>query len=739
MSSVLRRHLWLIGSFVVLSVAVAGWLSSRAEPVHRAEAVIRIATTEAPVATGVDPLLSELVVLTGRTVLGHAVDREGLRLFSRATGAPAGFVEETVVSLDPPRAATITLEFGEQGVVYGPASDRRTAAYGDPVLLEGATFVVPAAVAQSAALAVVPRDRAVDYLLDGLTTIPDSSTGLVRVPLTVTEPRVAVRALNAIVEMYRAVSAESAREDIRRRRAFLEQELRAVDSLLVVARGEADVVQAREEEALQRARQQADLVVYQGVLDRVVQLRRSGLAVDPSSLMSLPGIAADPAVRRLYTRLVAYRQERERLLTGPEPRALQHPDVQRLNSLMASTEESLVEAARRRLGALLAQAAPPVPSAVPESLPGAELAAGPPGAALHLPRSLEGLEETAERRREEYREARLEEASETGPVEIVQPATSAAPVAARTWWTLLLGLTVGLALGGVAAAVRELLAPRPRRRPTARAGVRVPAAVKPAAGADAGAESTGDAVAKPPAGGAAGEPAAAVPNLGVIPEVTPSLAEPWPNGDFRPGPQQVAGLEAYRALRKTLVASRWGLKTLVVTSAHPGEGKTTTSTNLAATYARQGRKVVLVECDLRRPSLGRYFGISKDEDLMDVLFHDQDWRRAIQLTRMPGLYVLLGEKTFPRAGESLGGDEMKRLLAELSAEYDLVILDTSPLLVAADAVALGPIVDGVVLVVRTARTDPVTVEAIVRQLREGGAHVLGTILNDPEAAAGAPG
>lgn len=736
MSSVLRRHLWLIGVFVVLSLAAAGWRATRAEPVHRAEAVIRIATPELPVASGVDPLLSELVVLTGRTVLGHAVDREGLRLFSRETGAPAGFVEDATVTLDPDLAATIPLELGAQGVEYGPPSDRRTAAYGEPVLLEGATFVVRAPVPQSAALAVVPRDRAVDYLLDGLTTTPDSSTGLVRVQLTASEPRVAIRALNAIVEMYRAVSAESAREEIRRRRAFLEQELRAVDSLLVVARGEADVVEAREEEARQQARQQADLIVYQGVLDRVVQLRRSGLAVDPSSLMSLPAIAADPAVRGLYTRLVGYRQERERLLTGPDPLALQHPDVQRLNSLMASTEEALVEAAGRRLGTLLAQAAPPVPSPVPEPLPGSERAAGAPDAALHLPRSVDALEETADRLREEYRQARLEESSEAGPVEIIQPATSAAPVALRIWWTLLLGLAVGLALGGVAAAVRELLAPRPRRRPIARTAVRVPMPENPVSG-DAGLEPTAQPVAEPQAAGAAGE-STTVPNLGVIPEVTPSLAEPWPNGDFRPGPQQVAGLEAYRALRKTLVASRWGLKTLVVTSAHPGEGKTTTSTNLAATYARQGRKVVLVECDLRRPSLGRYFGISRDVDLMDVLFHDQDWRRAIQLTRMPGLYVLLGEKTFPRAGESLGGEEMKSLLAELSAEYDLVILDTSPLLVAADAVALGPLVDGVVLVVRTARTDAATVEDIVRQLREGGAHVLGTVFNDPEAA-GAPG
>jgi Mrp family chromosome partitioning ATPase len=99
---------------------------------------------------------------------------------------------------------------------------------------------------------------------------------------------------------------------------------------------------------------------------------------------------------------------------------------------------------------------------------------------------------------------------------------------------------------------------------------------------------------------------------------------------------------------------------------------------------------------------------------------------------MPGLYVLLGEKSFPKAGESLGGPEMKRLLAELSTEYDMVILDTSPLLVADDAIVLGPIVDGILLVVRATRTDRVTVEEIVRKLRMAGGNVVGTILNDPE-------
>jgi Mrp family chromosome partitioning ATPase len=145
-------------------------------------------------------------------------------------------------------------------------------------------------------------------------------------------------------------------------------------------------------------------------------------------------------------------------------------------------------------------------------------------------------------------------------------------------------------------------------------------------------------------------------------------------------------------------------------------------------------KVVIVECDFRRPSLGRYFGNKKEADLMDVLFENHDWRHAIQLTKMPGLYVLLGEKSFPRSGDSLGGPEMKRLLAELSHEYDMVILDTSPLLVAADAIALGPIVDGVLIVVRATRTDRRTLEEVVERLSLAGASIVGTVLNDPEGA-----
>jgi capsular exopolysaccharide synthesis family protein len=231
----------------------------------------------------------------------------------------------------------------------------------------------------------------------------------------------------------------------------------------------------------------------------------------------------------------------------------------------------------------------------------------------------------------------------------------------------------------------------------------------------------------------------AVPVLAAIPEVDPPLVEPLARLGFKPAPGQYAGIEAYRGLWSALVALRWGLKTLVVTSAHPGEGKTTTAANLASVCARQGLKVVLIECDLRRPSLGRYFEIVKQIDLVDVLFEGEDWRLALQFSKTPGLYVLLGEKSFPKSGDSLGGPEMQRLLAEITAEYDFVILDTSPLLVSTDAVALAPIVDGLLLVVRPSRTDRDTVDEVVDRLREAGGTILGRVVNDPDAPASDPG
>ena len=662
------RHIAIIAVATVLSIAVAAWLGAREPSGHRATAVVRLASSESPIAARVDPVLSEIVVLTSRTVIGDAIDQEGIRLVSSSSDAPAG----------------------------------------------------------------APREQAIDYVLDHLEATPVPSEAQIRVDFTSPDSSMAPRTVNAIVRAYEEASAAAARREARRRLEFLARELRATDSLLPIARLERDSVVAREAQMASKEEQLSSLRMSVALLSRTLSSPAAGSAVDSGVLMSLPPMAGDPGAKGLYARFVSYRSERETMLAERSP---QHPDVQRLNTLLAATREELLRTARARLETLQGQLAALEDQVAAEtaSIPGYAVVAGEP----ILPASVDALERSAEELRERYEAARAEAESLSGAVESVEPATGTVPVRPIPWAQMLLGLVTGLLVGsGAAVAWERLIAGRDVEQGTA------VAAPEPDGAATDTVPLPGDTEAEAVIAGLA--PAerpeaivAPVPNLAVIPEVRPSLVEPALNGDFRPGPQQLAGIEAYRNLRANLVSEWWGLKTLVVTSAHPGEGKTTTSTNLAATYARQGIKVVLVECDLRRPSLGRYFGIDREVDLMDVLFEDQDWRKAIQLTKMPGLYVILGEKSFPRAGESLGGPEMKRLLAELSGEYDMVILDTSPLLVSTDAIVLGPLADAVLLVVRSTRTDRRTMVDVVRRLRESGSNVIGTILNDPEGV-GAP-
>jgi capsular exopolysaccharide synthesis family protein len=651
----LPRHLAVVAAATVISVAVAAWLGAREPRGHRATAIVRLSSAGTPIGTRADPVLSEVVVLTSRTVIGDAIDKEGLRLVSSSE-------EES---------------------------------------------------------AEVSREQAIDYVLAHLEANPVPAERRIEVSFTSADSGMALRTVNGIVRAYQDASGEAARRDARRRMDFLAGELRAVDSLLPVARAEREDLLARESQTAGKEQQVTSLRTSAAILGRTLAGSEAGLAVDPDVLMALPVMAGDPTARALYARYQAYRSERGTVIAERSP---QHPDVQRLNTLMAATREQLLAAARSRLDALQKQIAAVEEQVAAEtaSVPGYAVTAGEP----ILPASVEALEQRATDLEQQYETARAEAESLEGPVESIQPATATVPVRPVPWAQMLLGLVTGLLVGSGASVAWE------RARPGR------PVEVEPEAAELLPAQEPMP-VATTAAARRREEGVAPVPNLAVVPEVRPSLVEPTANGDFRPGPLQTAGVEAYRMLRANLVSEWWGLKTLVVTSAHPGEGKTTTSTNLAATYARQGMKVVLVECDLRRPSLGRYFGIEREVDLMDVLFEGQDWRKAIQMTRMPGLYVILGEKSFPRAGESLGGPEMRRLLEELSGEYDLVILDTSPLLVSTDATVLGPLADAVLLVVRGTRTDRRTMVDVVRRLRESGANVVGTILNDPEGV-GAP-
>jgi capsular exopolysaccharide synthesis family protein len=196
------------------------------------------------------------------------------------------------------------------------------------------------------------------------------------------------------------------------------------------------------------------------------------------------------------------------------------------------------------------------------------------------------------------------------------------------------------------------------------------------------------------------------------------------------------GAEAYRTLRTNLQFSQAvaNLRSVVVTSPSGGEGKTTTAANLAVTFAQQGSRVLLVDCDVRRPRVHGVFHRPKEPGLTDVLLGTVSVEEAIQQTTVPGLSIIAaGTLPSVSATDLLSGPVLRSLMTSLGADYELVILDAPPVLVAANAAVLGTAVDGVLLVVRAGQTDPASAQDAIHQLTAVGAHVIGAVLNDPDA------
>lgn len=191
--------------------------------------------------------------------------------------------------------------------------------------------------------------------------------------------------------------------------------------------------------------------------------------------------------------------------------------------------------------------------------------------------------------------------------------------------------------------------------------------------------------------------------------------------------------EAYRTLRTNIQYSLFDkeVRIILVTSSEPGEGKSTTSGNLALSFAQAGKSVVLIDCDLRKPSIHKKFKLSNQAGLSDVLVGKANVEETVN-KYTKNLDILTAGKIPPNPSEMLGSKAMGKLLEEIKEHYDIVILDTSPVLAVTDAQILSRIADGTVLVVRAEVTKK---EAVIRAkdlLDMVGAKILGTVINGVE-------
>ena len=189
--------------------------------------------------------------------------------------------------------------------------------------------------------------------------------------------------------------------------------------------------------------------------------------------------------------------------------------------------------------------------------------------------------------------------------------------------------------------------------------------------------------------------------------------------------------ESVRTLRNNILLADFDrrVRTVLVTSASPAEGKTTIAAHLALAHAEQGKKTLLVDGDLRRPSVHRKFGFKPSAGLSSVLLGEVEWRQLlVKIESVPDLDILPAPAS--RRASDLVGSSMQDLLDEMAQDYDLVIIDAPPLLGFAEPLQMATCADGVLVVARAGETNRKSIGSVLNSLRRLNVNVMGLVLNE---------
>lgn len=190
--------------------------------------------------------------------------------------------------------------------------------------------------------------------------------------------------------------------------------------------------------------------------------------------------------------------------------------------------------------------------------------------------------------------------------------------------------------------------------------------------------------------------------------------------------------EAYRTLRTNVDFSSIDsdLQVIMLTSAGPGEGKSTTSTNLAVTYAQANKKVLIVDADLRKPTMHHTFFKSNRWGLTNILTGNSEYNEVIVETHIENLYLLPSGPIPPNPSEMLASKRMAAFLDDVRREYDMIIIDTPPALVVTDAQVIASRSDGVILVINSGEVKREVAAKVKSNLDRVNAKILGVVLNN---------
>jgi tyrosine-protein kinase Etk/Wzc len=741
--TVLRRRYQLILAMTLVGASVGLFLASREPPTYHAGAMLRFAgerraltgdNEEAPGLTKTtDPMMSVLELIRSRTVAGAVVDTLGLQLQSWTPDFPSAALAEVHVD---PRAAgdSIQLEFRPNDVVARRGDRTVTAPYGQAINLGVVQFAVRSRPSMAAAtLGIASREQVLDGLLGGLLVTRRVETDVIDVGYTANDPATAQRIVNATVQSFQSLNIQWARERSRRRREFLAEQLAQTDSTLARAQAElasfrsrqqlassGDKLKAEQGTQIQLQTRIAELETDRSTFGALQQQLKAGDEASRAqalrALGTAPGMTENAAIGAIYRQLLTYQDRLDSMTTGPWKASATNPDVIQLKGLASSTQKKLEDAVTSQLKTLDARIAA-LAGLSRQSVASIQVLPAMAEEEMRLNRRVDALAGLGDELRKDYQRARMAEAVEAGDVDVVDLAdVPYAPVLTASAVKLALGLVLGLLLGLMLAYLLEALNTSIRRPEDLEAVLHVP----------------GLAVIPRISGGGSNGRAGLRGLLGAGKQGRVAAGSPMSGGQTFS-----IGIEAFRNLRTSLVWSDGGeeLKTLVVTSAAPGEGKTLTAANLAVTLAYDGLRVLLVDCDIRRPRVHSMFHLPRAPGLMELLTAStapgSPPLPAIRDTSIAGLSVLPCGALPSNAANLLSGTRMRVLLQEMREQFDIIVLDTPPVLATADAGIVASLTDGVLLVVRAGTTDRNAAQRACQQLANVGARVIGTVLNDP--------
>lgn len=776
-----RRWWWIVASAVVVT-GIAWYVVPEDVVVYRASASLVLNDTRGQLPAGVaggpaanvqspEFLTSQIQVILSRTVLGDVVDTLGLQLSPSSGLSPRLLEAVSVDSVQQP--ITLHLRFAAEGYTASLSDEaearRVRAAYGDTIHISAVSFVISEAPGVSqATVQVLPRDMAITRVRQRLRASPRERAAIIDMAYTDPNPERAIEVVNGVAEAYRNFNLRAVREGARRHREFIERQLAQAEARLARARDALNAFRQsspyyssqerlRVEQAellsmdTQREQLEADRRAYATFLERVRQSNGEAIDAELRTLMSATSNTAGPLLSQLFTQLGQYQNERARLLAGGF--APTHSNVVQLTTLIDSARAAVVDAAQiqvralgQRIAALEARRAQTM--ATLQTLP------EPEAEESRLLQEVTLAEGTTQTLRAEQQRAVVYESMELGQVQVLDPAIGVVPeMSGNRMRSLVFALILGVMLGGGGVLAREFSDPSIRRRGEAEAQLAapglgiIPPIVRDARQLAEGGGSPADGSNHTYGDGTVASARAKAPNgfrwsslraiLPLRPPAGPAAPERANGSRSSTYSGYGAAADAYRKLRTNIAYLRpvEELRTLVVTSPSSDEGKTTTAANLALAFAREGRKVLLVDCDLRRPHLHKLFGVGNRVGFVDMVLDRVPLERAIAPTTEEHLFLLPRGDFEEVVVELLSSPRMKALVAALRAEFDLVIFDTSPMLLTADTAPIAAVADGVLVVVRAGRTPRAALAQAAHELEVVGAEVLGFVLNDPDAIA----